>query len=166
MSRESRRVERLDAIRSVSLEDIVMGRHTRWRRFLKQARRVVLAASLLGLTAAFGSAAYYLASGPDGPSELAAAPADTTPTPAHESTQPEPATRLAAFASKPTNDVQAETEVARVPKPRPDEGPIVTGSIKRDELVIYGRVERRPPAFHPCRMFNDLAFALRIPPRC
>jgi hypothetical protein len=63
MSRQSRQTERLDAIRSVSLEDIVMGRHTRWRRFLRRAKPVLLGISLLGLTAAVGSAFYYGANG-------------------------------------------------------------------------------------------------------
>ncbi|MGH6922415.1 MAG: hypothetical protein ACRED5_01480, partial [Propylenella sp.] len=63
MSRQSRQANRLDAIRSVSLEDIVMGRHTRWRRFLRRAKPVLLGVSILGLTAAMGSAFYYGANG-------------------------------------------------------------------------------------------------------
>ena len=165
MSMESRRAEKLDAIRSVSLEDIVMGRHTRWRRFLMKAKHAILAVSLLGLTAAAGSAAYYLASGPDDPSQLAAAPAKAT-SPAEPTPRTEPTPQLAALAAQPADDASAETDLARVPKPRPAEAPIVTGSIKRNELVIYGRVQRRQPAFDPCRMFNELAFALRIPRRC
>ncbi len=209
MSMESRRARRLDAIRSVSIEDIVNGRHTRWHRFLKKARRWVLAFSLVAFTAAAGSAAYVLTSGSgdnvqltafkqDAASERTAAEVEIAAAPRAPKSRPEPPkvpaapsetvdlavappaseTQLAlktllANPSEPIEIAMADAEVARTPKPRPDEPPIITGSIKRadrverhEKLIVIGRVEQRPIVLRPCRMFNHVAATLRIPRRC
>ncbi len=201
MSMESRRARRLDAIRSVSIEDIVNGRHTRWHRFLKKAKRWVLAFSLVAFTAAAGSAAYVLTNGSGDSSgdtvQLAAQQAAAPVTARTPRTRPATATEPAApsetvdLASPPASQTQlalkallanpdepidiamADAELARTPKPRPDEAPIITGSIKRadhveqhEKLIVIGRVEQRPIVLRPCRMFNHVAATLRIPRRC
>lgn len=188
MSLQSRRAERLDAIRSVSLEEIVNGRQRRWRMLLNRAKHAVLAASALALSLAAGSAAYFLASSPTEPVLLAAAPRaaqaapaatdapvttgsisatrdEATPRPPQQ--RPEPVPLLASLAAEPKDAGPADVALARTPRPRPaDEPVIVTGSVTGEELVVYGRVERRPPAFRPCRMLNQVAATLGIPRRC
>lgn len=144
MSKESRQAERLDAIRSVSLEDIVKGRHTRWRRFLKKAKPAIVAVSLLGLTAAAGSAVYTVLGGPDDrfPAEIAR----TDPQPALLSTGSLPAhetTTAAIETAEPAAPETGEPMVARLPTPRPDE-PVVTGSIHRPVRMV--------PAYAPQRV--------------
>lgn len=152
MSRQSREAERLDAIRSVSLEDIVKGRHTRWRRFLRRAKTVLIVVGLFGLAAAMGSAVYYVSNGPDDGAILVSqppAPASTgsLPQPAAAAEEPAlpPSVRTLAqpfanpFAQPLARDAAAAapadsgwTELARVPRPRPRPGPdapVVTGSI-------------------------------------
>jgi hypothetical protein len=63
MARQSREEKRLDAIRSVSIEDIVYGRHTRWRRFLRHAKKAASVVSALAAAMAVGSAVYFVLSG-------------------------------------------------------------------------------------------------------
>jgi hypothetical protein len=64
MARQSREDRRLDAIRSVSIEDIVYGRHTRWRRFLRRAKKATSVVSALAAATAVGSAVYFVLSRP------------------------------------------------------------------------------------------------------
>jgi hypothetical protein len=146
MSRQSREAERLDAIRSVSLEDIVKGRHTRWRRFLRRAKAALVVVGLAGLAVATGSAVYYVSSGPDDGTILASQhPAPVTTGSLSQQATEEPAlppsvkTLAQPFAhplARPLAPGAATampahstwSELARMPKPRPDE-PVFTGSI-------------------------------------
>lgn len=179
MSRQSRQAERLDAIRSVSLEDIVYGRHTRWRRFLKTAGPVLIGVSLFALTAATGSAVYHMLSGParfpgegvELASEPPAPPTIGSP-PASAATPEVQAAALAALESvapaalEPRAPQTAESvDVVRLPTPRPDE-PIVTGSIAHPVRAA----PHTPPSrtiekhhFRPCRTLQRLAARLPLP---
>lgn len=177
MSRQSREAERLDAIRSVSLEDIVMERHTRWRRFLRKAKSGLTVVSLVGLTAAAGAAAYFVWSGPGEYMkgqrvELAAEPA----APVHTGSLPETATAVPLptqsrsvsetqpSATGESGDTPQPERVARLPNPRPDS----TGSeaaagrpAHAQPQPRYHYVERR--RFRPCRALQRLTAYIPLP---
>ena len=122
MDRPSRDVRKLDHIRSVSLEDIVNGRHTRWRRFLRLTRRSLPVFSVIALTAASGFAAYHINSGPgDGGPLVVSAPPVEIEAPVHTGALP-------AEPTVTTTDMTTGNQIARLPRARPDD-PIITGSI-------------------------------------
>ncbi len=189
MSNPPREERRLVAIRSVSLEDIVLERHTWWRRLMRQKRLLIGVVSLLGLTAAAGSAAYHVLSGSGTPGENgplvvgAVAPAHTGSLPPSPGTLPKPrpnvaAPEIAAPAAPDAPEAVAAPEpvrMARVPRPRPDE-PIVTGSIapSRDasphprgpRYAAHPRQRQVARAQDPCRRLQAMTAHLPVTVYC
>ena len=181
MSKQSREERKLTAIRSISLEDVVMERHKWWRRLLRQRKLVVGVVSLLGLTAAAGSAAYQIWSG-DEPGPLvvcAVEPVHTGSLPGTPSAAPKPRPEAAVPATAATETAASEApvapapvEMARVPRPRPDE-PMVTGSIAPAGTVSQGPRYASPPqrrqvarASEPCRTLQALTVRLPVTVFC
>jgi hypothetical protein len=192
MSRQSREAERLDRIRSVSLEDIVNGRHTRWRRFLKRAKTGLIVVGLFGLAAALGSAAYYLSSGPNDGTLLAAQPVEpaaplTTGSISARSPEPVTTSSLSQPASQPENQPAGlallldeaafergdprSSELTRVPRPRP-EATVTVGSVPPPAPVRALRAAPPPQQTAvvrragPCRTLQTLTARLPIQLRC
>ncbi len=190
MSRESREAERLDRIRSVSLEDIVNGRHTRWRRFLKRAKTGLVIVSLIGLTAAMGSAAYYLSQGPNDGTILAAQPVEPaeplttgsipprTPDPVVTAALQQPASQppsppaglslLLDEAAFERGD-PGSLELTRVPRPRPDEPVAVAGPAPPTRALPAAPPPQPTAAVRragPCRTLQTLTARLPIQVHC
>lgn len=188
MSRQSRQAHKLDAIRSVSLEDIVHGRHTRWRKFVRKARRALIAVSLIGLTAATGGAVYQVLNGAEAGFPSGSLPGKSiefaTASPARVTTGSPPAAsatsrsvkaEAAALAAlepispsaleSPAPVATEPVDVARLPAPRPAE-PTTTGSIAPP---VRAAPQAAPPRaveerrFRPCRALQRLTARLPLP---
>ena len=169
MERPSREIRKLDRIRSVSLEDIVNGRHTRWRRFLRLTRTSLPVISLIALTTTGGFAAYHIWSGPDdgGPLIVSAPPAEID-APVHTGALP---------AEDPA---PAANEIARLPRARPDD-PVIAGSIAPAEIpppsaaqpansapptVVVTTPPRRNAEPPPCRALREFSAAIGLQIHC
>ena len=163
MDRPSRDVRKLDRIRSVSLEDIVNGRHTRWRRFLRLTRKSLPVISLIALTATAGFAGYHIWSGPeDGGPLIVSAPPAAADAPVHTGALP-------AEEAAP-----AANEIARLPRARPDD-PVITGSITPPSAapappapptIVVTAPPRRSAEPPPCRALRELTAAIGLQIHC
>jgi hypothetical protein len=115
MARQSREGKRLDAIRSVSLADVVHGRHTRWRRLLRRAKNTLTVVTWLGAAAAAGSVVYFVGSGPGDEAPLVSrtpAPRHAVPLPQSDAAAPE-AYLASPPEAAPFEPMNAEAEPAQ-----------------------------------------------------
>lgn len=243
MGRHEREQRKLDAIRSIRMEDIVSPPPPRIVRIFRAARKGLLLSGALAVSIGIGvgaarfndadetplaaDAARQAAPKPAKPVRIAAplprprptppvtladfhpapeaapavaiptavAPAAAAPTPAaivHPvATSPAPALvgprpdsvatllNAAARADDPRPDfvvdaeplprmdetdmASVEPDLVRTPRPRPEDEPVVTGSIAR---AAPARTVRHRTSFPACRMLNRVAAALHIPRRC
>ncbi len=107
--------DRTDAVRSVSLDELLAGRTPWWRDLLK-AKVTIPAVSMLALSVAAGSAVYALKSGPQENAVLKL----EEPAPVYTGSLPTAAETAASVEVKPVVLPEPDpTAAARLPRPRP-----------------------------------------------
>ncbi len=157
MDQHLRESERRGSIKSVSLQDLVNMRPPFFGRMREIAKTGLMIWGAVSLSAAAGYAALHLQGGP-------AEPVLRQDGPAVERSGP--AAAIASVAAPVRSEELAagepsRTELARLPRPRPDE-PIVTGSIAPEDPAARRYAQNRYA--DPCDAWNSLGLPFRL--RC
>lgn len=189
MTRQTREERRLDAIRSVSIEDIVYGRHTRWRRFVRRARQSATAVTALAAATALGAAVYFVAPGPGETMLVAPAPAVALSAPdAHAPLDVPPLQAIAGLDAAPAPSVSAgptpilpatpfAAEVVEISAPAAAPAPPASEPVdlarlptpRPDEPIVTGSIARADDSgieqrrFRPCRTLQRWTSHLPFP---
>jgi hypothetical protein len=147
--------ERRGSIKSLTLQDLVNMRPPFFGRLREIAKTGLMIWGAVSLSAAAGYAALHLQGGPETSVLRSDRPAAERSEPAIVSVAA-PAKSETLVSAEPT-----ETELARLPRPRPDE-PIVTGSIASHVGDPDARRYAQNRYADPCDAWNSLGLPFRL----